>query len=101
MAKKNTDTFGGGVLQALSGLIDALVIDSIERNAGLLPGLITESKGPALLNRSEAAEHLAVGVTTIDSLRRAGEIKTVEIGGNPKYRKADLDRYIRKQMKET
>ncbi len=100
MAKKKTNTLGEGVLSAFAGLIDALVIDSIERNAGLLPGLTAESKGPVLLNRTEAAEYMAVGVTTIDSLRRAGEFKTAEIGGNPKYRKADLDRYIRKQMKE-
>lgn len=82
-------------MEALAHLIDAVVCESLDRNADRFA---TEQTGPALLSRLAAAEYLAVSGGTLDQLRKSGEIKTVEIKGSPKYPRDELDKYIRKLL---
>lgn len=51
---------------------------------------------PALLSKSDAAEYLGIGVTTLNGLRARGELSTVLIGDGRivRYRRSDLDRFI-------
>jgi hypothetical protein len=53
-----------------------------------------EPLSPALFNRKEAAKYLAIGVTTLDYLKKSGQIETVVIGKWPKYTRKELDRYV-------
>jgi excisionase family DNA binding protein len=50
---------------------------------------------PALLTRAEAAEYLGVSIETISREKAAGKIKSVWLRGAIKYRREDLDQYIR------
>lgn len=50
---------------------------------------------PGLLSRNEAAEYLGVSIETISREKAAGKIKSVWIRGMIKYRREDLDQYIR------
>lgn len=61
-----------------------------------------EASGPGLLGREEAAAYLAIGVTSLDALRDAGELIPITLPGMkwPKYVRKDLDRYIEKLRKE-
>lgn len=61
-----------------------------------------ETAGPGLLGREEAAAYLAIGVTSLDALRDAGELIPITLPGMkwPKYVRKDLDRYIEKLRKE-
>lgn len=85
----------GGVLEALTSLVDAVVCESLERNAGRFT---TNQTGPALMGRREAADYLAVSGGTLDQLRKSGDIKTVKIGSVSKYPRTELDKYIRKLL---
>ncbi len=86
----------GGVLEALTYLVDAVVRESLDRNAGRSA---TTTTGPALFGRLKAADYLDVSGGTLDQLRKNGDIKTVQISGVPKYPRAELDRYVRKLIK--
>lgn len=50
---------------------------------------------PGLLTRVEAAEYLGVSVETISREKAAGRIKSVRLRDSIKYRREDLDQYIR------
>lgn len=54
-------------------------------------------KGP-ILDRREAAKYLSVGKTTFHDLVKSGQIKVhSRVGRNPRYAKADLDRYLKQK----
>ena len=50
---------------------------------------------PGLLDRSEAAEYLGVSTMTISREKACGRLRSVGIRGMIKYRREDLDQYIR------
>ena len=56
--------------------------------------------GPALLKRKAAADYLAISPNTLVHLVETDQIKTAKIKGVPKYPRTELDKYIRKLMKE-
>lgn len=51
---------------------------------------------PALMSRKDAAEYLGVSVSEIRNMKARGQIKSVlpRKGGDPKYRRSDLDQWI-------
>lgn len=57
------------------------------------------SGGPGAMCRKTAAAYLDIGTTTLDDLRRAGEIKTITIAGMVRFSRKELDRYITRQEK--
>jgi hypothetical protein len=48
---------------------------------------------PALLNKDDAAAHLAIGKTKFDELRRSGAFHTYEVGGRLVFKVTELDAY--------
>lgn len=57
------------------------------------PGLARAAPGPALLSAQDAAQYLAIGVTTFRETV-APELVPVRIGRRCLYRRADLDAWI-------
>jgi len=47
---------------------------------------------PGLLDRHEAAAHLGVSVTTVDRLRKRGDLVATYVGAAPRFHLDDLDR---------
>lgn len=47
-----------------------------------------------LLSRREAAARLGVSVTTLDKLRRRGEVRDTPVGGCVKIHSSELDRFL-------
>jgi hypothetical protein len=84
------------ISEALWGFLDLLVKTSLERVEG---ERLARGQGPGVFDRKGAANYLAIGTTTLDGIRSAGELKPIKIRGVPKYTRAELDRYIRKQEK--
>jgi hypothetical protein len=54
---------------------------------------------PAAFKADDAAKYLGIGRTKLLEYRSAGLLKTVDIGGGPKYLRKDLDRLINKLEK--
>lgn len=50
---------------------------------------------PGLMTRREAAEYLGCSIETISREKAAGRIKSVRLRDAIKYRREDLDQYIR------
>ena len=74
-------------------VIDGIIAISVERQKlNTTASLAT----PELLNREQAADHLSVGTTIFDELRRENAFPEVAIRGKPRFRRSDLDKYIRR-----
>ena len=83
-----------GLLEALAKVLEEVVRFGLER---MQPGDLSVAPiGPGLLNREQTAAYLGVGTTTFDALRKAKAFPEVGIAGKPRWRRADLDRYILK-----
>jgi hypothetical protein len=81
-----------GIPEALNCLLVALVRGALVEIGPVGKG---PQAAPAAFDRKDAAEYIAVGTTTLDELRKAGQIKPVKIGGRLVYRKTTLDRYLK------
>lgn len=81
---------------------DTRLIDALEHFAqgiALLAQVGTPTEGtisfvPAAFDAEDAAKYIGVGRTKLFELRDEGKIKTVEVGGRPKYLKKDLDKLL-------
>lgn len=51
---------------------------------------------PALMSVKQAAEYLSTSEATVRRLKANGEIKSVRLRGDVKYRRYDLDKFIDK-----
>lgn len=58
----------------------------------------TSAAGPSLqlYRRKEAAELLRLSERTLYSLDKSGELKSLRVGGSPRYRTCDLEAYLAK-----
>lgn len=54
---------------------------------------------PAAFDGDDAAKYLGIGRTKLLEYRNAGDLKTVMVGGRPKYLRKDLDRLLAKLEK--
>jgi excisionase family DNA binding protein len=62
---------------------------------------LREARDPdRLLTRKEAAERLRISVRTLDTLRKAGEIRSVKIKRRVRFHSGALDAYIRRAAEE-
>lgn len=52
-----------------------------------------------LLTKKGAAALLGVSVRTIDRMRAAGQLRCVKVGGGVRFRVADLENFIARNMK--
>lgn len=91
------------VLQVFGGLIETLrplVVHIIQQEAAKNAALGISATGPKTLPAKAAANHIGVGLTTFKELVADGEIKATNIRGMKRYAVAELDRYLRKCVKE-
>lgn len=51
-----------------------------------------------LYDKHKAAEILDVSLSTIDNLRRSGDLNSLSVGGRIKFRKDDIQRYIESKI---
>ncbi len=51
-----------------------------------------------MLTRDATAAYLAVSTRTVDRLVRAGDLHAYRIGGHRRFRRADVDSYIKSRM---
>jgi excisionase family DNA binding protein len=79
---------------AFFALLDIIVAQSLER---LKAQIAPSDDEPALLTRQQAAAYLAVGTSTLDTLRREGKLKPISVGTHPRYSRDELNRYIRRE----
>lgn len=47
-----------------------------------------------LMTKREAADRLSISTRTLDRIRSKGEIKTVAVGGQVRFRPEDVEKYI-------
>jgi hypothetical protein len=83
-------------------LLDAM--DHFAQAIALLAQAGTPAEGaitfiPAAFDAEDAAKYIGIGRTKLFELRDSGDVKTVEVGGRPKYLKKDLDRLLSKLEK--
>ncbi|KKK71274.1 hypothetical protein LCGC14_2915580, partial [marine sediment metagenome] len=74
-----------------------LVRDSLTRIQAEQPP--PEDSGPGAFDRAGAARYLDLSVGTLDKLRRADEIDEITVHGKPRFPRSELDKYIRKQLR--
>jgi len=59
-----------------------------------------ETEGPqGLLTAAEAAKYLNIGLTTLNQKRRDGEIKSIRITSDARYRISDLDDFVERHSR--
>jgi hypothetical protein len=56
---------------------------------------------PAAFDLQSAADYIGVGKTSLGDYKKAGRIRTYEVGGRPKYYREDLDKLLREIKKDS
>jgi hypothetical protein len=83
-------------------MADTRLLDAMEHFAqaiALLAQAGTPADGvvsfiPAAFDATEAAKYIGIGRTKLFEYRDSGAIKTVDVGGRPKYLRKDLDKLL-------
>ncbi|MHC4715900.1 MAG: helix-turn-helix domain-containing protein [Planctomycetota bacterium] len=84
------------ITQAFLELVETLVKPSFEQF--LAERAAPADDRPALLRRKDAADYMAISVSSLDRLRKEGQIKTVTIGHERRYPRKELDRLIEREL---
>lgn len=89
-------TDNGDIFHLFEAFIDKLVLDSLarlKRRAG-----VKDTFEEEVLTKTQAARYLKVSSRKLDRLVAEGEIKKIKSGRSVRFRKQDLEKYLKNAL---
>jgi excisionase family DNA binding protein len=96
------DAAARAVVDALQAAADLFVaINERPTDPGIVPGKVETSRVSEMLTTQQAADYLGIkdSTLTVWRCRRTYEIPFVKVGSKVRYRKTDLDDFLKRRTK--